>query len=122
MSRPVRSHSRLLLSKPVSGMPEERWHDWVRASVESARLAPSAVNRQSWSFEAQEDSVLVSIRTRGSEFKVSKRLNCGIAMLHIEVAAGACGCTGRWEFIQTPQVARLRTSSRDASTNSDGPQ
>ena len=108
----VRSHNRLPLSKLVRGLPQERWPGWVRASLEAARLAPSAVNRQPWSFEAQEDSVLVSIRTRGPDFRVSKRLDCGIAMLHIEVAAGACACTGRWEFLRSPKVARFSVSSR----------
>ncbi len=110
----VRSHNRRPLSELVHGLPEERWPDWVRTSLEAARLAPSAVNRQPWSFEVQEDSVLVSVRTRGPDFRVTRRLDCGIAMMHVEVAAGACGCTGQWEFLQHPQVARFRVSSRDS--------
>jgi len=118
----VRSHNRLPLSELVTGLPEERWPGWVRTSLEDARLAPSAVNRQPWSFEVQEDSVLVSVRTRGPEFRVSKRLDCGIAMMHIEVAAGECGCTGRWEFLRAPEVARFRVSSQDSHSDIDDAQ
>jgi hypothetical protein len=35
-------------------------------------------------------------------------LDCGIAMLHIEVAALNAGMKGKWEFLKSPQVARFR--------------
>jgi len=38
---------------------------------------------------------------------VSKQLDCGIAMLHIEVAALNCGIRGNWQFLKAPQVARF---------------
>jgi len=104
----VRSHNRLPLSELVRGLPEKQWPSWVGASLKAARLAPSAVNRQPWSFEVQEDGVTVSVRTRGPEFRVSKRLDCGIAMLHLEVAAADCGCKGEWEFLRSPQVAKFK--------------
>ena len=107
----LRSRNRLPLSRLVRGLPDEQWPDWVRAALQAARLAPSAVNWQPWSFEVQADSVLVSVRTRGPEFRVSKRLDCGIAMLHVEVAAGDHGCRGEWEFLPSPQVARFRARS-----------
>jgi len=122
MTRLVRSHNRRPLSQLVKGLPEERWPGWMRASLEAARLAPSAVNRQPWSFEVKEESVLVSVRTRGPEFRVTKRLDCGIAMLHIEAAAAHCGCEGQWEFLQSPQVARFRVSSRDSASETDDAQ
>jgi nitroreductase len=111
----VRSLNRLPLTELVRGLPEEQWPGWVGASLEAARLAPSAVNHQPWSFEVQEDGVTVSVRTRGPEFRVSKRLDCGIAMLHLEVAAADYGYKGEWEFLRSPQVARFRVSSRDSS-------
>ena len=111
----VRSHNRLALSRLARGLPEEQWPGWVRTSLEAARLAPSAVNRQPWSFEVQEDGVTISVRTRGPAFKVSKRLDCGIAMLHLEVAAADYGYKGEWEFLRSPQVARFRVSSQDSS-------
>jgi hypothetical protein len=80
---------------------------WVMVSIEAARLAPSAVNRQPWGFTFEDGNITVYVRTGGLEFNVSKRLDCGIAMLHIEVAAMSCGIKGKWQFLQAPKVARF---------------
>ena len=106
-----RTHKRLPIPRLVSGSDVEKSPKWIRASVEAARLAPSAVNRQPWSFNLEDDGIIVSVRTSGSEFSVSKRLDCGIAMLHIEVAARVFGCNGEWEFLQSPQVAKFKVPS-----------
>jgi hypothetical protein len=108
MSRFGRSHNRLALSKLVRGLPREQWPNWAGAALEAARLAPSAVNRQPWGFDLQDDGITVFVRTGGPEFNVSKRLDCGIAMLHLEVAAANSGCRGEWEFLPSPQVARFK--------------
>jgi nitroreductase len=106
-----RHHNRLALSKLVKGLPREKWPGWVNASLEAARLAPSAANRQPWGFDVQDDGITVFVRTRGPGFNVSKRLDCGIAMLHLEVAAVDCGCKGEWEFLSSPQVAKFKIHS-----------
>lgn len=106
-----RSHKRLSLSKLVSGFIAEKWPDWVNVSLEAARLAPSALNRQPWGLNVEDDGIRVFVRNRGPEFNVSKRLDCGIAMLHIEVAALDSGCKGEWEFLPSPQVARFKVCS-----------
>jgi nitroreductase len=106
-----RTHKRLPIPRLVSGLEIEKSPKWIRASVEAARLAPSAVNRQPWTFNLEDDGIRVSVRTGGPEFNVSKRLDCGIAMLHIEVAAGYFGCKGEWEFLQSPQVAKYKVLS-----------
>jgi len=103
-----RTHTRLSLSRTVSGLPRENWPDWAKASLEAARLAPSAVNRQPWGLKVEDDGITVFIRTGGPEFNISKRLDCGIAMLHIEVAALDRGCGGEWEFLQSPEVAKFK--------------
>jgi len=108
----ARSHTRLPLSKLVRGLPREKWPDWVNICLEAARLAPSAANRQPWGFDVQDNSITVFVRTRGPEFNVSKRLDCGIAMLHLEVAAADCGRRGQWEFLPSPQVARFKIYSQ----------
>ena len=108
MARLARSRSRLPLSKLVRGLPREKWPEWVNVCLEAARLAPSATNRQPWGFDVQENSITVFVRTGGRQFSVSKRLDCGIAMLHLEVAAAKCGCRGEWEFLPSPQVARFK--------------
>lgn len=106
-----RSHNRLALSNLVRGLPKEKWPNWVSVSLEAARFAPSAVNRQPWGFDMQADGITVFVRTRGPEFNVSKRLDCGIAMLHLEVAAADSGCMGEWEFLPSPQVAKFKIRS-----------
>jgi nitroreductase len=111
MSRFGRSHNRLPLSKLIRGLPGEKWPDWVNVSLEGARLAPSAANRQPWGFDIQEDGITVFVRTGGPEFNVSKRLDCGIAMLHLEVAAADRGRRGQWEFLPSPQVGKFKTYS-----------
>jgi nitroreductase len=111
MTRFGRSHNRLPLSRLVRGLPREKWPNWVSVSLEAARLAPSAVNRQPWGFDVQADGIAVFVRTRGPEFNVSKRLDCGIAMLHLEVAAADSGCMGEWEFLPSPQVAKFKIRS-----------
>jgi hypothetical protein len=111
MARLARSRSRLPLSKLVTGLPREKWPDWANICLEAARLAPSATNRQPWGFDVQENSITVFVRTGGPELSVSKRLDCGIAMLHLEVAAANCGCEGEWKFLPSPQVARFKIRS-----------
>jgi len=108
MTRLARSRSRLPLSRLVRGLPREKWPDWVGICLEAARLAPSASNRQPWGFDVQEDGITVFVRTGGREFNVSKRLDCGIAMLHLEVAAADSGCMGGWEFLPSPRVAKFK--------------
>jgi nitroreductase len=114
MTRFGRSHNRLPLAKLVRGLPGEKWPDWVNICLEAARLAPSAANRQPWGFDVQDNGITVFVRTRGPEFNVSKRLDCGIAMLHLEVAAADRGRRGRWEFLPSPQVARFTVYSQSA--------
>jgi hypothetical protein len=100
-------HRRKPLAEMVSGLDEKEWPDWVRSALEAARLAPSAVNRQPWRFYVEPNSITVSVDSSLLEWGISKRLDCGIAMLHIEVAALDCGVKGQWELLGAPQVARF---------------
>ena len=100
-------HQRRPLATMVSGLEEAKMQPWAQAAVEAARLAPSATNRQPWNFDVQVDSITVSVKNTGMEFNVSKLLDCGIAMLHLELGALSKGITGNWEFLNKPQVARF---------------
>jgi hypothetical protein len=106
MSGFARSRKRKPLSDLVTGLSENQRPSWVKDALEAARLAPSANNRQPWRFDIQANSITVS--ASGSlDFGISYRLDCGIAMLHLEVAALKNQIHGRWEFLPAPQVARF---------------
>jgi nitroreductase len=102
-------HRRKPMTELVSGLDEKQWPDWIRSALEAARLAPSAVNRQPWHFYVEPNSITISVDSSLLEWGISKRLDCGIAMLHIEAAALDSGVKGRWELLEAPQVARFTT-------------
>ncbi len=99
-----RTHKRKPLSELISGaaLREDFW-----PALKCARIAPSAVNRQPWRFRIDDNSVTVSIRGSGLDFGISKRLDCGITMLHLEVGLRCQGLRGRWEFLRNHDVARF---------------
>jgi len=101
-------HKRKPLSTMVSGLEQARWPLWIHNALEAARLSPSATNRQPWNFHVENDSITISIKNPGMEFNVSKRLDCGIAMLHLELGAGNQGIRGEWELLKHPAVARFK--------------
>ena len=103
------THRRKPMANLVSGFEEANTPEWIRVALEAARLAPSAVNRQPWRFQVEQDALTVSVNRLGREFNISKRLDCGIAMLHIEVAALNSGVHGNWDLLESPQVARFTT-------------
>jgi len=105
------AHRRKRLAELITGLGETELPHWVRPALEAARLAPSAVNRQPWRFYVEPNSITISIDSPRFTFGVSKRLDCGIAMLHIEVAALDCGVQGEWEFLEAPKVARFTIAS-----------
>ena len=101
-----RNHRRKPLEEMVSGLERADWPQWIEAALTAARIAPSAINRQPWRFYVEPESITVSVDNPRFSFGVSKRLDCGIAMLHIEVAALDYGVRGRWELLEAPRVAR----------------
>ena len=102
------THKRKPLNELVKGIREDKWHHWIRTALESARVAPSAVNRQPWRFHIEDSTITLSVDSVKDTYKISKRLDCGIAMLHIEIASLYCGVRGEWEFLNAPEVARFK--------------
>jgi len=100
------SKSRKPLCELVEGRPmtDER----IRKGLEAARLAPSAYNRQPWRFWFEDGAVVIRGDKDGKSDKISRRLDCGIAMLHFELGVRAAGLSGSWEFLPPPDVARFR--------------
>jgi len=101
------NHKRNKLSSLVKGPTVEQWPAWAVSAVEAARLAPSAVNRQPWSFEISKNCITVSTHGAGPEFNVSRRLDCGIAMMHIELGALSKDTRGKWKLLKQPEVAKF---------------
>jgi hypothetical protein len=122
LKRFVGAHKRKAVEEIAPGFDPELWPAWAAEGVRLARAAPSAVNRQPWRFELEAASavatptanptgaVIVSAATKGGEGNISRRLDCGIAMLHFEVGARLMGAHGRWEVLEAPQVARYRVT------------
>jgi nitroreductase len=112
MSRFGRNWQRRPLSDLVTGLEEKDWPTWMKSALEAARMAPSAMNRQPWRFRVDKGTITVSADSVvNPTMVVSKRLDCGIAMLHIEIAALSSGVKGGWELLKSPQVARFKASA-----------
>ena len=58
------------------------------------------------------NSITVSVNSFRREYGVSRRLDCGIAMLHIELAALVSGIDGHWEFLEQPNIARYASKNK----------
>ncbi len=102
-----RHYQRKPLSQLAIGQEINNWPNWIKDSLETARLAPSAVNRQPWLFRVEGESITVLENKKLSISRISKRLDCGIAMIHIEIAALHSKIKVKWEFLQSPEVARF---------------
>jgi len=103
----VKLHRRRQLADlilPQSLPPKE----WMTKALEAARLAPSAINRQPWRFLIGKDSITITESGFGDLFgRISYRLDCAIAMLHLELGALAAGARGNWTLLEAPRVARF---------------
>jgi nitroreductase len=95
------------------GLATKNWPAWAIAGIKAAQVAPSAVNRQPWRFRLDADSVVVACDAPDSGH-ISRRLDCGIAMLHFELGARHFGREGAWEPPLSGQpldVARWRPAA-----------
>lgn len=104
------NHKRLPTGKIVEGLSFTQTQPWIEKAIIAARLAPSAINRQPWLFHISNDKITVKIRTQGPDFNVSKRLDCGIAMLHLDIVATLNKIRGNWKFLPSPFVAEYKFS------------
>ena len=82
------SRKRKPIEQLYAGTPLQEWPSWARTAAEAARIAPSAMNRQPWIF--RYDGRELSVETAGAdsggaEVRYSKRLDCGIALRHLEI-------------------------------------
>lgn len=101
------SQTRKALADIVTGLPPEEWPPGLDKALEAARWAPSAANRQPWRFKVDEHGITLTAGTSLLWPESLKRLDCGIAMLHFEVAAEALGLEGQWALMDGPAIARF---------------
>lgn len=90
---------------------KKNWPVWVKTALELGRLAPSAVNRQPWRFSVDTDAIKISVDNLKDSYHISKRLDCGIAMLHIEIGIKHEGLRGQWEYLDQSDVAIFKIKS-----------
>jgi nitroreductase len=100
----ARSPKKKPLEEIVGGKAPEPWQE---KAIEAARIAPSASNRQPWRFVVGEKSITVRVDSPKDSDKYPKRLDCGIAMLHIELGTMAAEKKGQWEMLKGPDVGRF---------------
>ncbi len=103
-----RTHRRKSVEELITGEKGKPWPQWAKKSLEAAVVAPSAINRQPWRFSLEKDSITISVDNLKDTLNISKRLDCGIALLHIEVASLQSGMRGLRELLDPPQVARFK--------------
>jgi hypothetical protein len=106
MRRMAGSKKRKCIEELAPGI-DRTWPQWAAAAVETARLAPSAVNRQPWRFRLDGSRLIVAKDSGFETPKVTKRLDCGIAMLHLQLGALAEGVHGTWTDLEGADVARF---------------
>jgi nitroreductase len=110
MGRPKK---RLKLEHIALGLSSKDWPHWAVAGIRAVQTAPSATNRQPWRFRLDGDTVVLA--SNGPDtYGVSKRIDCGIAMLHFELGVRQAGRGGHWEPPGTGErldVARWRPTA-----------
>ena len=79
-----------LETEAIKALPE-----WQQEAIRIAKLAPSARNKQPWDIEVKKD--MLGIVCNSSNFGYGD-VDCGIAMLHIELGAGMRNVYGDWDM------------------------
>ena len=79
-----------LETEVIKALPE-----WQQEAIRIAKLAPSARNKQPWDIEVKKD--MLGIVCNSSNFGYGD-VDCGIAMLHIELGAGMRNVYGDWDM------------------------
>jgi len=100
----VSSGKRKPLEELCENGVDDNWPDWIKTALETARLAPSAINRQPWRFKVGDNKITIKVADAKGD-KEAKKLDCGISMLHLEVGALYSGVQGEWKFKLDPEIA-----------------
>jgi nitroreductase len=106
----IKAHKRLPLAELVSGLNSELWPAWITSAIAAARLAPSAHNNQPWEFSVSPNNITISINKQRGKIIRFNRVDCGIALLHVQLGAQNAGVNGAFRFLQDPEVALFQTN------------
>ncbi|QGG49289.1 nitroreductase family protein [Heliorestis convoluta] len=106
MSFLVSSKKRKSLVQLTAGQDHTTWPQTVQEALKAVQWAPSAVNRQPWRIRREEKSFIIATDGPQGSYGISKRLDCGIAMVHFEVALRYHGEEGDWQWLHEPDVAK----------------
>lgn len=68
---------------------------WQKSVIECGRLAPSSMNAQPWKFHTYSDAVSIELAKNNHGFEL---IDCGIAMLHMELGAKAENVDTTWDI------------------------
>lgn len=103
------SRRRKPLEELVESYRPEEYPSWVKTSLQAARLAPSAVNKQPWRFQvdAEEEKITLSSSRQKANHGVSPYLDCGIALLHLLLGAGQELNQPTFKLLEPPAVAEV---------------
>lgn len=110
MARLADARRRMPVAEIAPDSISSAWPPWAIAAVETARVAPSAMNRQPWRFRLDSDGLVLSKDNPRETSKIPKRLDIGIAMLHVSLAAQSYGVVGEWVDLPGTDVARFATA------------
>ncbi|RCW47767.1 nitroreductase family protein [Halanaerobium sp. MA284_MarDTE_T2] len=88
-------HDRKSLDDLCEGGFDSDWPGWMKNALKIARIAPSRLNRQPWRFKVESDRIIVECKGTPTAYR---RLECGIALLHLEIGAKDGGVNGKVEF------------------------
>jgi len=101
----IKAHKRVSIEELVTGIDRYLWPKWVEEALKGARIAPSAHNNQPWQFSVSPESITISISKKRGKLKQFNRMDCGIALLHIQLGALHAGVNGSYRFLNDPDVA-----------------
>lgn len=74
---------------------------WVRTGIEAVIKAPSAINRQPWKYEFNNNTVKVYLEKGKSGYE---DIDIGISMAHFELGAKKENYNGKWEYGEKENV------------------
>ncbi|MFN2363457.1 MAG: nitroreductase family protein [Halarsenatibacteraceae bacterium] len=114
MKKVTGSTKRKALSELCDSDFDQGWPDWIKSAIKAARLAPSAVNRQPWRFKVAGDKLTLYTGTEKDKGEVSPYLDCGIALLHLELGARNTGQPVEIKELRPPEVAEITPVEKGA--------